>query len=152
MADCEYTYVMIKPDGVERRYVGEIIGRFERKGYQLGAMSMGVVERKALEEHYSHLKDKPFFGGLVEYMTSGPVVKMVVFGHGVVKGVRDMLGETDPRKAAAGTIRGDLANCVGRNVCHASDSVESAEKEARLWMGGVPSFGKMRDYTLVYEK
>jgi nucleoside-diphosphate kinase len=152
MAGREYTYVMIKPDGVKRRLVGEIISRLERKGYQLGAMSVGVPEKATVEKHYQHLKGKDFFGGMLEYMTSGPVVKLVVFGHGVVRGVRDILGDTDPRKAAVGTIRGDLANCVGRNVCHASDTVESAEKEVGLWMGELPPCQEMFDYTLVYEK
>lgn len=148
----EYTYVMIKPDGVKRRLVGEVISRFEKKGYLLCLVASDMATKELLEKHYAHLADKPFFGGLVEFMTSGPVIKMIVAGHGVVEGVRRMLGSTNPREADVGTIRGDLGNCTGRNICHASDSVENAKKEVRLWMG-VNEFDmpKMEDYPLIYE-
>ncbi|KAI5181597.1 nucleoside-diphosphate kinase [Nematocida sp. AWRm80] len=149
----ECTYVMIKPDGVKRRLVGEIVSRLEKKGYGIAGMAMGVATKEILEKHYCHLVSKPFFPSLVEFMTSGPVVKMIITGHGVVDGVRRLLGETNPREAAVGTIRGDLGNCVGRNLCHASDSVENAKKEIDLWMGGECIQGfSLADYKLVYEK
>ncbi|OAG32591.1 nucleoside-diphosphate kinase [Nematocida displodere] len=149
----EYTYVMIKPDGVKRRVVGEIISRIEKKGYGIGTIQSGVATKEILENHYAHIKDKPFFPSLVEFMTSGPVVKMVVMGHDVVNGMRRLLGQTNPREADIGTIRGDLANCMGRNLCHASDSVENAQKEVALWVeGGVPQNYSQSDYSLVYEK
>lgn len=148
----EYTYVMIKPDGVKRRLVGEVISRLERKGYQVCTIEMGMATKEVLEAHYAHLKDKPFFPGLVDFMTSGPMVKMVVAGHDVVAGVRKILGETDPTKAQVGTIRGDLANCVGRNVCHASDTVENAVHEVKLWMAiEKPTIPEMMDSAWIYE-
>lgn len=148
----ERTYVMIKPDAVRRRLVGEIINRIEKKGYEIVYLEMDVPTKEVLLEHYSHIKDKPFFPSILEFLTSGPVVKMVVKGEDAVSGIRKMLGETDPKKAAVGTIRGDLSNCTGRNVCHASDSVESAEKEISLWIKRpLPETGKMPDHSLIYE-
>jgi len=127
---------MIKPDGVHRGIVGEIIKRFEQKGFKLVAMKFTWASEELLKKHYADLSSKPFFAGLVKYMFSGPVVPMVWEGKGVVKAGRVILGETDPAKSSPGTIRGDYCIEVGRNVCHGSDAVESAEKEIALWFGG----------------
>jgi len=124
---------MIKPDGVQRGLVGEIIKRFEAKGYKLVAMKLISPGTAHLEKHYEDLKDKKFFPGLIEYMTSGPVVAMVWEGVNVVKEGRKMLGATMPSESAMGTIRGDFCIDVGRNVCHGSDAVDSAKKEIALW-------------------
>merc|ERR1712184_91050 len=132
-ANQERTFIMIKPDGVHRGLVGEIIKRFEQKGFKLVAMKFMQASKEHLEEHYADLKKKPFFPGLVEYMASGPVVPMVWEGLGVVKTGRVMLGETNPAASLPGTIRGDYAVQVGRNICHGSDSVESANHEIALW-------------------
>ncbi|KAI3387873.1 hypothetical protein SNEBB_008664 [Seison nebaliae] len=131
--EMEQTYIMIKPDGVQRGLVGEIIKRFEQRGYLLRAMKFMQASRELLEEHYGDLKSKPFFPSLVEYMSSGPVVAMVWEGKSVVKMGRAMLGATNPLDSAPGTIRGDFCIDVGRNICHGSDSVESAKKEIGLW-------------------
>lgn len=148
----ERTYVMIKPDGVKRRLVGEIIKRIEKKGYLIRHIEMDIPTKEILTEHYSHIKDKPFFPSIVEFLTSGPVVKMVVVGEDAVSGIRKMLGATNPREAAIGTIRGDLSNCTGRNICHASDSTKSAEKEISLWFKGkIPGDDQMHDHSLIYE-
>jgi len=135
MAD-ERTYIMIKPDGVQRNLVGEIIGRFERKGYQLVALDMRTVTLEHAQEHYKDLKEKPFYKGLCDYIISGPVVAMVWQGRGVVKGGRTLIGATNPAESTPGTIRGDLCIEVGRNIIHGSDSVESAQHEINLWFGG----------------
>merc|ERR1711944_59589 len=132
-ANQERTFIMIKPDGVHRGLVGEIIKRFEAKGFKLVAMKFMQASKEHLEEHYADLKKKPFFPGLVEYMASGPVVPMVWEGLNVVKTGRVMLGETNPKDSAPGTIRGDYCVQVGRSICHGSDSVESANKEIKLW-------------------
>ncbi|CEP16996.1 hypothetical protein [Parasitella parasitica] len=129
----ERTYIMVKPDGVERGIVGEIIKRFEQRGYQLTALELLHPSQELLEEHYCDLKEKPFFPSLIKYMTSGPVVGMVWTGKDAVKTGRKMLGETNPLASAPGTIRGDFCIEVGRNICHGSDSVENAEKEIALW-------------------
>merc|ERR1712111_198856 len=129
----ERSFIMIKPDGVHRGLVGEIIKRFEAKGFKLVAMKFMQASREHLEEHYADLKKKPFFPGLVEYMASGPVVPMVWEGLNVVKTGRVMLGETNPAASLPGTIRGDYCIQVGRNICHGSDAPESAAKEIALW-------------------
>jgi nucleoside-diphosphate kinase len=124
---------MVKPDGVQRALVGEIIGRFEKRGYKLIALKLVQATEDHLEEHYADLKGKPFFPGLIKYMASGPVVGMVWQGLDAVKTGRAMLGATNPLASPIGTIRGDYALAVGRNICHGSDSVENAEKEIKLW-------------------
>ena len=129
----ERTYIMIKPDGTQRGLIGEIIGRFEQKGFKLVALKLMSASKAHLEEHYSDLAGKKFFPGLVEYMASGPVCCMVWEGYNVVKSGRKLLGETRPDDSAPGTIRGDFCIEVGRNICHGSDAVESAEKEIALW-------------------
>mmetsp|Transcript_20672 Transcript_20672/g.34222 ORF Transcript_20672/g.34222 Transcript_20672/m.34222 type:complete len:149 (-) Transcript_20672:117-563(-) len=129
----ERTYIMIKPDGVQRGLVGEIIKRFENKGYKLVAMKMTAPGKEHMEKHYEDLATKKFFPGLISYMTSGPVVGMVWEGANVVLEGRKMLGATMPTDSSMGTIRGDFCVEVGRNVCHGSDAVESANHEIALW-------------------
>merc|ERR1712083_535469 len=133
MANNERTFIMIKPDGVQRGIVGEIIKRFEQKGFKLVAMKFMQASVAHLEEHYANLSKKPFFPGLVKYMASGPVCAMVWEGLNAVKTGRVMLGETNPADSKPGTIRGDFCVEVGRNICHGSDAVESAQKEIALW-------------------
>ncbi|XP_011363404.1 nucleoside diphosphate kinase A [Pteropus vampyrus] len=133
MANSERTFIAIKPDGVQRQLVGEIIKRFEQKGFRLVAMKFMQASEDLLKEHYIDLKDRPFFASLVKYMHSGPVVAMVWEGLNVVKTGRVMLGETNPADSKPGTIRGDFCIQVGRNIIHGSDSMESAEKEIGLW-------------------
>uniref|UniRef100_A0A8C3Y7W4 Nucleoside diphosphate kinase n=1 Tax=Catharus ustulatus TaxID=91951 RepID=A0A8C3Y7W4_CATUS len=129
----ERTFVAIKPDGVQRRLVGEIIRRFERKGLQLVGMKLLQASEELLKEHYISLQDRPFYSRLVKYMSSGPIVAMVWQGLDVVKTVRTMIGETNPAESRPGTIRGDFCVEVGKNVIHGSDSVESAQQEISLW-------------------
>lgn len=129
----ERTYIMIKPDGVQRGLIGNIVSRFEAKGFKLRAMKLMTPSKELLEEHYSDLSSKKFFPALIEYMLSGPVCCMVWEGLNAVKTGRVMLGATNPADSAPGTIRGDLCIHVGRNICHGSDAVESAEKEVALW-------------------
>ncbi|KAJ7063109.1 nucleoside diphosphate kinase [Mycena amicta] len=129
----ERTYIMIKPDGVQRNLVGKIIARFEERGYKLVALKLVHATPEHLEKHYADLSSKPFFPGLIKYMAAGPVVAMVWQGLDAVKTGRVMLGATDPLKSPIGSIRGDYCLAVGRNICHGSDSVESAEKEIALW-------------------
>ncbi|ERN01150.1 hypothetical protein AMTRI_Chr03g146380 [Amborella trichopoda] len=129
----ELTFIMIKPDGVQRGLVGEIIARFEKKGFSLKGLKLLSVERPFAEKHYEDLSAKPFFNGLVDYIISGPVVAMVWEGKSVVSTGRTIIGATNPLASAPGTIRGDFAIDIGRNVIHGSDSVESAKKEIALW-------------------
>eukprot|EP00088_Acartia_fossae_P034123 TRINITY_DN34_c0_g1_i1.p1 TRINITY_DN34_c0_g1~~TRINITY_DN34_c0_g1_i1.p1 ORF type:complete len:153 (+),score=47.24 TRINITY_DN34_c0_g1_i1:58-516(+) len=133
MSNTERTFIMVKPDGVQRGIVGEIIKRFEQKGFKLVAMKLTQASVAHLEKHYADLSSKGFFRGLVEYMASGPVVAMVWEGLNVVKTGRVMLGETNPADSKPGTIRGDFCIQVGRNIIHGSDAVESANKEIDLW-------------------
>jgi len=129
----ERTYIMIKPDGVQRGLIGNIVSRFETKGYNLVAMKTRMATAEVLDEHYKDLVDKPFFPGLREYLLSGPVVSMCWEGKEAVATGRKMLGATNPLESAPGTIRGDFCIEVGRNICHGSDSVENANKELALW-------------------
>ncbi|KAM4698541.1 nucleoside diphosphate kinase 3 [Rhinophrynus dorsalis] len=129
----ERTFLAIKPDGYQRRLVGEIIRRFEKKGFRLIAMKMMQASEGLLKEHYIALQDRPFYDRLVKYMSSGPVIAMVWQGLDVVKTARVMLGETNPADSLPGTIRGDFAIDVSRNVIHGSDSRESAQREISLW-------------------
>ncbi|KAL7372986.1 hypothetical protein ABVT39_025199 [Epinephelus coioides] len=129
----ERTFIAIKPDGVQRGIIGEVIKRFEMKGFKLVGMKMLHASEKLLNEHYIDLKDRPFFPTLIKYMSSGPVVAMVWEGKGVVKTGRVMLGETNPADSKPGTIRGDFCIDVSKNIIHGSDSVESANKEISLW-------------------
>ncbi|THY85345.1 nucleoside diphosphate kinase [Aureobasidium pullulans] len=133
MSSNEQTFIAIKPDGVMRGLIGPIISRFENKGFKLSAIKMTQPGQEHLEKHYSDLSDKPFFRGLISYMNSGPICAMVWEGRDAVKTGRTLLGATNPAASAPGTIRGDFAIDVGRNVCHGSDSVENAQKEIALW-------------------
>ncbi|KAI8044215.1 hypothetical protein M5D96_000366, partial [Drosophila gunungcola] len=132
-ANKERTFIMVKPDGVQRGLVGKIIQRFEQKGFKLVALKHTWASKELLEKHYADLSARPFFPGLVNYMNSGPVVPMVWEGLNVVKTGRQMLGATNPADSLPGTIRGDFCIQVGRNIIHGSDAVESAEKEIALW-------------------
>jgi nucleoside-diphosphate kinase len=127
------TYIMVKPDGVQRGLVGRIISRFEDKGFQLLALKMTVANEPILEEHYSELKDRPFFKALMSYIGSGPVVCMCWRAKDAPLMARSIIGATDPLKAAVGTIRGDFGIVSGRNIVHGSDSPDSADKEIGLW-------------------
>lgn len=129
----ERTYVMVKPDGVQRGLVSEVISRFERRGLKLVGLKMLQIPRELAEEHYGEHKGKPFFDALVSYITSSPVVAMVLEGKNAVAAVRDMMGATDPQNAAPGTIRGEFGLDIGRNVVHGSDSPASAEREIGLF-------------------
>ncbi|XP_010248836.1 PREDICTED: nucleoside diphosphate kinase 2, chloroplastic [Nelumbo nucifera] len=133
MEEVEETYIMIKPDGVQRGLVGEIISRFERKGFKLTGLKLFQCPKELAEEHYKDLKTKPFFPKLIEYITSGPVVCMAWEGVGVVASARKLIGATNPLQAEPGTIRGDLAVQTGRNVVHGSDSPENGKREIDLW-------------------
>jgi nucleoside-diphosphate kinase len=129
----EQTFAMIKPDAVQRGFVGEIINRFEKKGIKIVAMKLIAVDRKQAEKHYAVHKEKPFFEPTVKYITSSPVVAMILEGVNVIEMVRGMTGATDPQKAAMGTIRGDYGQFIGRNIIHASDGKETASFEINLW-------------------
>ena len=129
----ERTFLAIKPDGVQRGLVGEIIGRFERKGFKLVGLKQLTPTRSLVEEHYGVHRERPFFAGLVDFLSSGPVVAMVWEGDGVIVSARTLIGATKPLEAAPGTIRGDLAINIGRNVIHGSDAPETAEFEIGLW-------------------
>ena len=131
--------MLIKPDGVARGLVGEVISRIEAKGFTLAALELRVLEREVAEAHYGEHRDKPFFGELVDFITSGPLVAGVITGREAVTGWRAMMGATDPAKSAPGTIRGDLATELSENVVHGSDSPASAEREIALFF---PGFGK----------
>ncbi|XP_020941256.1 nucleoside diphosphate kinase, mitochondrial isoform X1 [Sus scrofa] len=129
----ERTLVAVKPDGVQRRLVGDVIQRFERRGFKLVGMKMLQVPESLLAEHYHELRRKPFYPALISYMSSGPVVAMVWEGPNVVCASRAMIGHTNSAEAAPGTIRGDFSIHISRNVIHASDSVEGAQREIQLW-------------------
>jgi nucleoside-diphosphate kinase len=129
----EKTFIIIKPDAVQRGLTGEIIRRFEARGLRIVGMKFIQVSRPLAEEHYAVHKEKGFYKGLVDYIVSGPVVAMVLEGTNAVVAARGTIGETNPSKAAAGTIRGDLGLEIGRNLVHGSDSPENGEKEIALW-------------------
>lgn len=131
MSDIQRTLVLIKPDAIQRELVGEVLHRFERKGLKTVAMKMTNLDEATLEEHYGHLKDKPFFGDLKKFMMQTPVVALVLEGIGVIDEVRKVVGATNPRAADAGTIRADLSMNVPSNMVHASDSPEAAEVEIK---------------------
>ena len=129
----ERTFIAIKPDGVQRGLVGEIIQRFESKGFKLVGLKQLQVSRALAEEHYGEHKEKPFFAGLVDFITSSPVVAMVWEGKEVVASARKMIGATNPLSSEPGTIRGDFGIDIGRNIIHGSDAVETAQREIALW-------------------
>jgi nucleoside-diphosphate kinase len=129
----EKTFIMVKPDGVQRNLVGEIVTRFEKKGFQLVGAKLMSVSKELAEEHYGEHKERPFFGELVDFITSSPVFAMVWEGDNVISTARNMMGKTNPADAALGTIRGDYGISVGMNIIHGSDSPESAAREMGLW-------------------
>jgi nucleoside-diphosphate kinase len=134
----ERTLVLVKPDAMRRQLAGEIVGRLERRGLELRAARLLTVERPLAEEHYAEHAEKPFFGELVEFITSGPTLALVVEGEGAITTVRTTMGATNPADAAPGTIRGDLSLSMPDNLVHGSDSPESAEREIGLWFGNEP--------------
>ena len=129
------TFFMIKPDGVQRNLVGEIISRVEAKGFSITKIKMMTISKELAEQHYGEHKDKPFFNDLVSFITSGPVVAMQVEGENVVTQIRNLMGATNPSESTPGSIRGDLATELDKNVVHGSDSDESAERELSLFFG-----------------
>jgi nucleoside-diphosphate kinase len=133
----ERTLVLVKPDGVSRGLVGEVIGRIERKGLTLAALELRNVERSVAEQHYAEHAEKPFFSSLLEFITSGPLVAAVVEGDNAIAAFRQLAGATNPVQAATGSIRGDYAVEVQYNIVHGSDSPESAKREIDLWFPGV---------------
>lgn len=135
MPDNQRTFIMVKPDGVRRRLVGEVIGRIEAKGYELREMRLFTIDETLAKKHYAEHVERPFFGELVSFITSGPVVAMVVEGPDAVAGMRQLMGATNPLDATPGSIRGDLATVIGENIVHGSDSPESAEREVNLFFG-----------------
>lgn len=143
MAQAERSLVIIKPDAVQRGLIGEIVARYERRGLKVAAMKFETVARETAEQHYGEHKGKPFYEGLVSYITSAPSVLMVIEGPDAVGIVRKMNGATKPSEAEPGTIRADFGLTIGRNLVHASDSVESAQREVAIFFGE----GGIVDYT-----
>jgi nucleoside-diphosphate kinase len=131
----QQTFVMVKPDGVRRRLVGEVIRRIEAKGYDIREMKLMTVDESLAKKHYAEHVDKPFFDELVSFVTSGPSVAMVVEGADAVAGLRQIMGATNPLDATPGSIRGDFATEITQNIVHGSDSPESAEREINLFFG-----------------
>jgi nucleoside-diphosphate kinase len=129
----EKTFIMVKPDGVQRGVVGDIVSRFENKGMKLVGAKLMSVSRDLAEAHYAEHKERPFFGDLVQFITSSPVFAMVWEGENAISVARGMMGKTNPAEATPGTIRGDLALTIGMNIVHGSDSPESASREIALW-------------------
>ena len=129
----ERTLVLVKPDGVARGLVGEVLGRIERRGYTLAALELRTLTAEVAREHYAEHRDKPFFEELVTFITSGPLVAAVIEGPDVIEAWRTMMGATNPIKSAPGTIRGDLATLMGENISHGSDSAQSAAREIGIF-------------------
>lgn len=129
----ERTLILCKADAVARGLVGEILARFERRGYALVAMKLVNVDQALAKQHYAEHEGKPFFPGLVEYLTSAPIVALVIEGADAIEGARATIGATNPIKAAPGSIRGDYGQTIGRNLVHGSDSADSAKREIGLW-------------------
>jgi nucleoside-diphosphate kinase len=147
----EKVLIIMKPDAIQRNLVGEIIGRFERKGLKINGLKMITLEDVLLEDHYEHIKDKPFFAGIKLFMKSSPVVIMALSGIGAVDAVRIIVGPTKAYEAPAGTIRGDLAMSIQSNVVHASDSVENGVKEVARFFSEDELFSYPKiDQALVY--
>lgn len=132
----EQTLILCKADAVQRGLVGDIVSRFERRGYVIAAMKLLHVDEARAKRHYAEHEGKPFFKGLIEYITSAPIVAMVISGESAIEACRQTIGATDPRKAAPGSIRADLAQTIGRNLVHGSDSPESAKREIAIWFEG----------------
>ena len=149
----ERTLVLVKPDGVQRGLIGEVIGRLERRGLRLIAAKFIQVSQELAETHYAIHKGKPFYDGLIKYITSAPVMAMAWEGPNAVAAIRQTMGATRPTEAAPGSIRHDFALEVGRNLTHASDSVENGEKEVALWFSAIELVDWKRDADLwIFEK
>src|SRR5690625_4134764 len=131
----ERTFAMVKPDGVQRALVGEIISRIERKGFRIVELKQMTISRETAEKHYGEHAGKPFFEGLVSFITSGPVLAMVIEGENAILEWRKMMGATNPADAAPGTIRGDFASTIDENIVHGSDAPETAEREINIFFG-----------------
>ncbi len=129
----ERTLILVKPDGVRRGLVGEVIGRIERKGLRITRLDLRLIPRETAEQHYGEHVDKPFYASLVEFITSGPVVAMVVEGRDAVAATRALMGATNPIEATPGSIRGDYATEIGENIVHGSDSAANGEREIKLF-------------------
>ena len=132
----ERTLILVKPDGVQRRLVGEVVSRIERKGLDIAAMELRTIAKETAEQHYGEHVEKPFFSELVTFITSGPLVAMIVEGPDAVRAMRQLMGATNPLDAAPGSIRGDFATVIGENIVHGSDSPESAAREIALFFPG----------------
>ena len=147
----EQSLIIIKPDAIQRNLVGEIIGRFERKGLKINGIKMMTLEDAMLEAHYAHIADKPFFSGIKDFMKSSPVVVMALSGIGAVAAIRTIVGPTKAFEAPAGTIRGDLAMSIQSNVVHASEDVEAGKSEVERFFGSEELFSYPKiDQGLVY--
>jgi nucleoside-diphosphate kinase len=133
----ERTLILVKPDAFARNLTGEIIARFERKGLSLAALRLETLTRATAEQHYAEHDGKPFFGELVEFITSGPLVAMVFEGESAVEAARQVIGATNPLQSAPGSIRGDFATSIGANMVHGSDSAESATREIGIFFPGL---------------
>jgi nucleoside-diphosphate kinase len=144
----ERTFVMIKPDGVQRGLMAEVMRRFEKRGFKIVACKLMTISNQLAQEHYAEHQGKPFFEDLIKYITSGPVLTIVLEGDYVIASVRRMMGATDPQDAVPGTIRGDLAITINQNVIHGSDSRASADREIGLFF----SPGDINEYSKVDEK
>jgi len=141
----EQTLILCKPDAVARGLAGEIVARFERRGYQIVAMRLLICDRARAERHYAEHKGKPFYDGLVSYITSAPTLAFVVEGAGAIDGCRATIGATDPIKATPGSIRADYAQTIGRNLVHGSDSPEAAKREIPIWFESHELLGRRHD-------
>lgn len=144
----EKTFLMVKPDGVQRQLIGKIVSRFEEKGFQLVGAKLMSISTELAEQHYGEHKGKPFFNDLVEFITSGPVFAMVWEGDNVIQTARQLIGQTNPQEAAPGTIRGDFGMFVQKNIIHGSDSQESAEREIKLFFNK----DELVEYSLLIHK
>ncbi|NLW69527.1 MAG: nucleoside-diphosphate kinase [Eubacteriaceae bacterium] len=131
----EKTYIMLKPDCVKRGLVGEVISRIEKKGFTIEDMKMITLNEQILREHYAHIADKPFFPSVLEYMSSGPVVAMIISGDNAIKGMRNLMGPTKYEEAVAGSIRGDYATSTSENIIHGSDGPDTAAAEIKRFFG-----------------
>ena len=141
----EQTLILCKADAVARGLVGEILARFERRGYTIAAMKLMNVDEARAKEHYAEHDGKPFFAGLVEYITSAPIVALVIEGSDAIEGCRSSIGATNPIKAPPGSIRGDFAQTIGRNLVHGSDSADSAKREIAIWFDQSEIFARPHD-------
>jgi nucleoside-diphosphate kinase len=135
VGEVQQTLIIVKPDGVRRRLIGEVIGRIEAKGYDIKEMKLFQIDEALAKEHYAEHTEKPFFSDLVNFITSGPVVAMIVEGEDAVRGMRQIMGATNPLDAVPGSVRGDFATAITENIVHGSDSPESARREVDLFFG-----------------